>query len=205
MQVLTIPEPFEITPGKLQACADAYLPFLFRGEKTSMSLSDHLLELVNKQTARVARRIGSGSGREPEIVMVKGEVVAILCRDIRLCSQLFAVSADASWKARGMNIYTHSRPDALGAGWTEPSTLRIQMCIRKYTSRETVIGFSHNYSFHTLALFMTFPNSVSAFLSNPLLFFSFVVMVGEFLTLIALIFLAFHSVPRYFIISRNRP
>jgi len=50
--------------------------------------------------------------------------LAILCRGLRLCGQPFAVSADASWKAlRDEYLYPHSRPDALGAGWTEPSSV----------------------------------------------------------------------------------
>jgi putative transposase len=49
--------------------------------------------------------------------------LAILCRGLRLCGQPFTVSADASWKAlRDEYLYPHSRPDALGAGWTEPSS-----------------------------------------------------------------------------------
>jgi putative transposase len=50
--------------------------------------------------------------------------LAILCRGLRLCGRPFAVSADASWKAlRDEYLYPHSRPDALGAGWTEPSSV----------------------------------------------------------------------------------
>ena len=46
--------------------------------------------------------------------------LAILLRGLRLCGQPFAVSADASWQSmRDEYLYTGSRPDAVGAGWTE--------------------------------------------------------------------------------------
>jgi transposase len=49
--------------------------------------------------------------------------LAILCRDLRLCGQPFAVSADASWKAlRDEYLYTDGTPGAIGAGLTEPSS-----------------------------------------------------------------------------------
>jgi putative transposase len=49
--------------------------------------------------------------------------LAILCRCLRLCGQPFAVSADASWQQmRNEYLYPHSRPDALGAGWTDAAS-----------------------------------------------------------------------------------
>jgi hypothetical protein len=40
-----------------------------------MSLSDRLLELADRQMAQIARVIGSGSGWDPELIMIRGEVV----------------------------------------------------------------------------------------------------------------------------------
>jgi hypothetical protein len=42
-----------------------------------MSLSDRLMELADKQMAQIARVIGSGSGWDPELIMIKGKAVAV--------------------------------------------------------------------------------------------------------------------------------
>jgi len=43
-----------------------------------MSVSNLLLELVNKQMEHITKIIGSGSEWQPELLMVKGEAVAVL-------------------------------------------------------------------------------------------------------------------------------
>jgi putative transposase len=46
----------------------------------------------------------------------------IVRRGLSLCGQPFAVSADASWKAlKNEYLYTNSKPNAAGAGRTEPT------------------------------------------------------------------------------------